>query len=157
MSSPEGSLPEGRHSEVTPAATLRAPQAAALKLSNSKAADKAAMKDFFLVPEWWTLAGLESMDKSRHGTAVSLIHSTLRMVFGDHGVDWQSFLRGGLLGKAMTAAEQARLAKGKKPVAPPGKALHCTRLHFLACLKSIRGLLQRSVVLCIAVSRKCCL
>jgi hypothetical protein len=42
--------------EVTPAAKLKAPRDAAFVASKSKAADKTALKDFFLSNEIWSLA-----------------------------------------------------------------------------------------------------
>jgi hypothetical protein len=81
------------------------------------------LKDFFMAKEIFLLADLESLDNSRHGTPVSLIHSMLRTYFGDNGVDWGAYLLGGLLGKTITEALKQRLAAGEKPNADQGELL----------------------------------
>jgi hypothetical protein len=55
---------------------------------------------------------------------MTLLQSTLRTYLGAHGLEWEAYLGGGILGKAITDALKQRLAAGEKPVVwNPGKAL----------------------------------
>lgn len=117
-SGPSEALPSP---EVTPAPTLRAPRDADLTASKAKAAEKAAIKDLFLAREFWLPADLNSSDKSRHGTPVTLLHSVMRLTLGAHGVDWQAYIGGGVVGKIITEALQQRLEGGETTPVRQGK------------------------------------
>lgn len=90
-------------SQVFPLATLKGP-GDRVTSGKSYAGNKQAIEDFFLAPKFLVLADLLSSDNGDHGMPVNLFHSVMRIVFGAHGVDWEAFLSGGMLGKIISEA-----------------------------------------------------
>jgi hypothetical protein len=108
----------GTRTASTPAATLRAPLDSLYDATKAKGADRKVLLDLFLSEELWSLVDPLSIDASFRGTPIPLIHAVLRQYAGAHGLDWEPFLGGGIIGKIIGEAIKTRLAKGQKYYEP---------------------------------------